>query len=121
MRAFFLVLLLLIAPVQAQALSRNTSTMVTTGWYGILGGTAVGLVAWPLAGSNRAVGIGAAVGLWLGLAVGIYHIHHRDDPGNPLRSDARDKPQLFVDEWEHSPFERQDPVAIRLEVPVATF
>jgi hypothetical protein len=120
MRAFALALLLAIAPLQAHALSRNTSTVVTTSLYGIVGGAALGLVAWPLTGSSRALGIGASLGLWLGIAVGIYHNGHRDDPGNPLN--ALLGPRLFPEEWEHSPFQpQQDNVAVSLAVPVLDF
>lgn len=72
----------------AQALDRDSRTVLKAGTYGILAGTAVGLLTWPVSQTNRSVFIGSSMGLYLGLAVGIYHITHRDDPSNPLRESA---------------------------------
>ena len=72
----------------AQAMSRDVKDVLTLGLYGIVAGTALGLATLPLAKSSRAIFIGSSVGLYLGLATGFYHITHRDDPGNPLRSDG---------------------------------
>jgi hypothetical protein len=62
--------------------------VITAGAYGILAGTLVGLVAWPLSGSERAIFLGSSLGLYLGIGVGFYHIHNRDEPGNPLASSS---------------------------------
>lgn len=73
---------------RAQALERDSRTMLKAGGYGLLAGTAVGLLTWPVSKTSRSVFIGSSIGLYLGLAVGIYHITHRDDPSNPLRADS---------------------------------
>lgn len=63
---------------------RDANTLLITGAYGAVGGAALGLASYPSTKSFSGVLIGSAVGLVLGLTVGVYHINHRDDPGNPL-------------------------------------
>jgi hypothetical protein len=84
------VLSLLIASFSARpahALDRDARAIFVASGYGILLGTALGLVALPTTKSAKAVFVGSSLGLYLGLAVGIYHITHRDDPENPFRAE----------------------------------
>ena len=83
-----LTLAILSAPARALTLNKDVKVVLTTGIYGLAVGTAAGLVSYPISKSPRTVFIGSSVGLYLGIAVGIYHIFNRDDPGNPLRSEA---------------------------------
>jgi hypothetical protein len=75
----------------AFAMSRDVRSVIVAGEYGMLGGTLLGIASLPLARSGRSVFIGTSVGLYLGIVAGIYYIHHRDDPGNPLRRAARER------------------------------
>ena len=47
-------------------------------------GTAAGIAAWPFHRQLRSVLMGTSIGLYLGIAVGIYYINNRNDPQNPL-------------------------------------
>lgn len=74
---------------EAQASTgRDVRTMLYASGYGVLGGTAMGLVSLPFHRSTKGVYLGSLLGLGLGLMVGAYHVTHRDDPGNPLRGHA---------------------------------
>jgi hypothetical protein len=84
MAPLLLGLALLLPPAPAAAMSRDVRSVIVTGAYGALGGTAIGLVLYPVTHSARGVFIGTSVGLYLGIIAGLYHIHHRDDPMNPL-------------------------------------
>ncbi len=90
-RSKFGVALLFVAALQlglapgARALDSDFRTVTHAGLYGLAVGTVAGLVSGAVSGQGRNVLIGSSVGLYLGLAVGIYHLTHRDDPGNPLR------------------------------------
>jgi hypothetical protein len=75
----------------AAAIDRDVKAVLTAGEYGIAGGTILGLAAMPFARDARAIFIGSSLGLYLGAAVGIYYILHRNDPDNPLRLDDRQK------------------------------
>jgi hypothetical protein len=72
----------------AQAMDSNVRAVLVAGGYGIAGGTLLGLATLPLSQDSRSVFIGSSVGLYLGVAVGLYFISHRDDPDNPLRNNA---------------------------------
>lgn len=108
----------------AQAFNRDQRTVATAGLYGTLVGTLVGLVTLPVTQSGRNVFVGSSVGLYLGLAVGLYHMNHRDDPDNPLRyqrnarrgPDPNQKPEFPV--AMRAP---KLPSGIRFDVPVVTF
>jgi hypothetical protein len=73
-------------PSKSVAVSENVKAVLTTSIYGIIGGTAMGLIAYPLTGEFKNVFLGSSIGLYLGIGVGLYHIYHREDPGNPLNS-----------------------------------
>ena len=82
---FFALALQLGAAPAARALDSDFRVVTNAGLYGLAAGTVAGLVSGAVSGQGRNVLIGSSVGLYLGLAVGVYHITHRDDPGNPLR------------------------------------
>jgi hypothetical protein len=79
-----LTLSLLIPHQNARALDRDVKAVLITGAYGIVGGTAIGLVSWPMTRQVRSIFMGSSIGLYLGLAAGIYFIQNRHDPDNPL-------------------------------------
>ncbi len=68
----------------ARAIDPDVNTVFTTGLYGVLGGTVLGLASYPFTGTPRSVFIGASIGMYLGAAVGIFHVMNRYDPENPL-------------------------------------
>ena len=76
----------LVLPAPAQAakeqplLSRGTRTVLRTGLYGSLAGTAVGLVAFPFTQKVRTVFIGTSTGLYLGLALGLFLAWEDSEP-----------------------------------------
>jgi hypothetical protein len=69
-----------------QATDRDVKAVITAGSYGILFGALGGLIAWPISGSERAIFLGASLGLYLGIGAGFYHVAARDDLENPLRA-----------------------------------
>lgn len=71
---------------------RDQKAIATSGLYGIGGGMLAGLLLFPVARTSRTIFIGGSVGLYLGIAVGVYHIYHRDDPGNPLSTRSASLP-----------------------------
>lgn len=74
-----------VAPVKSSyAMDRDVRSVLTISAYGLVGGTAIGLLTYPMTHSSRSIFIGSSVGLYLGIAVGLYYISHRDDPENPL-------------------------------------
>lgn len=73
---------------RSEAMSSDVRTVLTTGVYGIVGGTVLGLAAYPFTRSTRGIFIGTAIGLYFGLAAGIYHINNRDNPENPFNSES---------------------------------
>jgi hypothetical protein len=75
-------------PRPSYALGRDVRAVMTTSLYGIAAGTVLGLGSYAFNHEPRSIAIGSSVGLYLGIIAGIYYINHRDDAGNPLRSDA---------------------------------
>lgn len=69
---------------QVHAIDRDTRSVIVAGVYGIGLGTAAGLASYPIHKSGRAIFMGTSIGLYLGIAAGIYHVTHRYDPGNPF-------------------------------------
>lgn len=68
--------------IPAQAiLDQDTRTLIRASEFGLLGGTAAGLIMWPLSGQLRTVFIGTSLGLYVGIAVGIYQLVERGDLG----------------------------------------
>ena len=60
------------------------------GFYGMVGGTVVGFLTVPATGTLRSAFIGSSVGLYLGVAVGVFYWMERDNPGNPLKRGPQD-------------------------------
>ncbi|OFZ79238.1 MAG: hypothetical protein A2583_01120 [Bdellovibrionales bacterium RIFOXYD1_FULL_53_11] len=73
-----------LVPGQAHALHKDVKAVIILAAYGAVGGTAMGAVAYPFTSRFRTVLMGTSIGLYLGIAAGVYHISHRDDPGNPF-------------------------------------
>jgi hypothetical protein len=61
-------------------LGKGTRTVLRTGLYGALAGTAVGLAALPFDRKARTVFIGTSSGLYLGLAVGLFLVWEDSEP-----------------------------------------
>src|SRR3954469_16001642 len=83
--AFFL-LFASVLPRPVMALDRDVRSVLVGGGYGLLGGTLVGLVSYPLTRDARSIFIGSSVGLYLGIMVGAYNAIDRGNPDNPLRA-----------------------------------
>lgn len=80
-------MLFLFVPINAYALSNDVKAVFTTGAYGAAAGTVLGLAAFPFIDTGvRTIFMGTSAGLALGLVVGIFHVTHKDDPDNPLRT-----------------------------------
>jgi len=73
-----------VATKPAYAMDRDVKTVIKYGGYGILVGTGVGLITWPFTQDLRAVFMGTSIGLYLGIAIGIYQVFNRENPQNPL-------------------------------------
>src|SRR5690606_28800996 len=82
--ALGLVMALALIPCQSYALSRDVKSVFVAGAYGALGGTVLGLAAYPSTQEARSIFMGTSIGLYLGLVVGIYFIANRNNPDNPL-------------------------------------
>lgn len=92
------VIFLTAVPARA-VLDQDTRTLIRTSEYGLVAGTAAGLLMWPLSGQLRSVFIGSSIGLYVGIVVGVYHIFERPNPDSS--SDSAWNP--FVPEREIAP------------------
>jgi hypothetical protein len=91
-------------PSPASALDRDVKAILVAGEYGILGGTVIGAATLPFSQNLRSVFIGSSVGLYLGLAVGIYYVMERDSPHNPLRRQSPQAPHnSYYDQGSYTP------------------
>lgn len=63
----------------AHAISRDMKSIFKAGTMGVIGGTLLGLATVPVTKKTRNIFIGSSVGLYLGLLVGVYYIHHREE------------------------------------------
>jgi hypothetical protein len=75
----------LAVPTPAKAMDRNVKALLVAGSYGMVGGTLLGALSLPFTQNVRSMFVGTSLGLYLGLAVGVYYVVERDNPGNPLR------------------------------------
>ena len=75
---------------RAQAMDHDVKAVLVVSAYGLVGGTVLGLAALPFNQDIRTVFIGSSLGLYLGIAVGIYYVYDRYDQDNPLRTKAAD-------------------------------
>jgi hypothetical protein len=104
----------LFCSTRSYAIDSDTRAVIKTGAYGLLGGAALGAAILPLTDSGaRSVFIGASVGLYLGIIVGIYYITHKDDPDVPFRVSQSGSLQLGE--------EIEPKVIAKMEVPVLRF
>jgi hypothetical protein len=93
----------LAVPKPAQAIDRDVKAVLVASEYGMLGGTVLGLAALPFSQDIRNVFIGTSVGLYLGIAVGIYYVYNRYEEENPLRpryQDSHRSDQSKADPWD---------------------
>src|SRR5262249_45717932 len=67
----------------ARAMSRDVGSVLKKGAYGLAAGTVAGALSLPATHSANSVAIGAAVGLYAGIAVGMYGVLNHDDGGDP--------------------------------------
>ncbi len=89
----------LVFSIPARAVDADVKTVMVSSLYGAAIGTGLGLVSLPAHQSARGIFVGSSVGFFLGIAVGIYHINHRDDPQNPLRADLFENLREEEDRW----------------------
>lgn len=119
--------LALFVPRHVIALDRDAKSVLTGGAYGLLGGTVIGVLSYPLTRDARSIFIGSSVGLYLGIVVGAYNAIDRDNPDNPLRSELDLGPSLRPDLMAVAPQalkpgQKSGPPAwLELKFPVARF
>ena len=77
----------MITPRPVMAIDRDVKSVLVGGGYGLLGGTVIGLLSYPLTRDSRSIFIGSSVGLYLGIVVGAYNAIDRDNPSNPLHAE----------------------------------
>ncbi|OFZ52403.1 MAG: hypothetical protein A2428_12690 [Bdellovibrionales bacterium RIFOXYC1_FULL_54_43] len=120
-RAFVISLVLanVVLPVRAGAMDRDVRSVLIAGGYGILGGTVLGIAAFPFTRDGRSIAVGTSIGLYLGIAAGFYYISHREELADSLRGERRDDVSLystFDPGMPSGPFQPEKPV---VEVSVA--
>lgn len=76
--------LLLIFNSSAFSMDRDVRTVLTAGIYGTGAGTILGMATLPFAQKVRGVFIGSSIGMYLGIATGIYIVTNRNNPDNPI-------------------------------------
>lgn len=78
-----------LAPSSAQAMGRNTKTLFKMGAYGVVGGTVLGLATYPFTHKARNIFIGSSIGLYLGLAMGLFYIANDYNVEEPFPGQER--------------------------------
>jgi hypothetical protein len=79
--------LAMLVPMRAEAMSTEMRGLFRIGAYGLVGGTALGVAAYPMTGDLRTIFVGTSIGLYLGLAIGtIYALQPDDSPPPPWQS-----------------------------------
>jgi len=73
-----------LSPSKAAAMDKDVKAVIVAGTYGLAAGTLVGFALFPFTKKNRSIFLGSSIGLYLGIAVGLYFIANRYDPNNPL-------------------------------------
>ena len=89
-------MLLIAVPQTSHALRLNKDVkdvMVMSG-YGLIAGTAVGLATLPLTQDLRVTLMGSSVGLYMGIAAGIFYVLNRPEPSRAslARFETREPP-----------------------------
>lgn len=69
---------------EAHAMSRQVRGLLTLGEYGLVGGTIIGLAAYPLTGEGRSIFIGSSVGLYVGLVFGLGYVLSSNGDEDPF-------------------------------------
>lgn len=108
------ILTIFLASTQSQAMDRDLRALITFGQYGLLGGTVVGLATVPFTHGIRSMFLGSSIGLYMGIAAGVYHITHRDDPGNPFNTRRTD--DLPRDQWYRVRIEEKTPAPVLIQI-----
>lgn len=72
-------------PRPALAMSADVRTVLLSSLYGLVGGTALGAVAYPVHQSVRGIFICSSIGMYLGAATGIYLVHNWDEFEGEMR------------------------------------
>ena len=80
------------APRSAFAMNQRVRTVLVAGAYGAVGGTALGLVSLPITRDSRSLFIGTSLGLYLGVAVGIYYLFDKSNSLKGVIQGARSEP-----------------------------
>lgn len=74
------------APGSANAMDRDARAVIRSSTWGTAAGTVLGAMAFGFSKDVRTVFQGSSIGLYFGIAFGLYHVTHREDLGNPLRT-----------------------------------
>src|SRR3989338_3903726 len=74
----------LAASPRAHAIDPTIRSIIVGGMYGIVAGTALGLISYPMTGSVRGIFMGTSIGMYLGAVAGGDSVAPKDDPYNPL-------------------------------------
>ncbi len=79
----FLLALVLISSLEANAMSKDGRTFLTMGGYGLVGGTVLGLAQYPFTHNTKNIFVGTSIGLYLGLALGAFYVLNDYDAPKP--------------------------------------
>lgn len=110
----------LVTAPSAHAIHPNIRRVLIFGGYGLVLGSVVGLVTVPLSQDFRTLFMGSSVGLYVGLALGVYYAATFDDPNNPFRGiPTGELSQLNLPVLH--PSIRGDAPLVWLQVPVVRF
>ncbi|MGK5084080.1 hypothetical protein WDW37_12355 [Bdellovibrionota bacterium FG-1] len=74
-----------VAPL-ARAMDPDVQTVLLAGEYGLAGGTILGVASLPMSRDVRTIFIGSSVGLYLGIAVGLYFVFSAEPPEDRFRT-----------------------------------
>ncbi len=81
-----------LAPRPARAMSSEVRGVIRIGGYGILGGTLLGLTAYPMTGKVQTVFLGSSVGLYVGLAIGLVYALESEHEPAPWQQSFQEMP-----------------------------
>lgn len=97
------------------AMDRDVRTVLVAAAYGLMAGTALGIVSLPLTQDSRGIFLGSSMGLYLGTAVGFYHVGSREDAENPLRQGAQRWPEFHPVDFAQAPI---SPKKLERKIPI---
>jgi len=84
----------------AHAMSRDVRTVLRSGMWGAVAGTAVGIVSYAAGSSGRSVFVGSSVGLYFGLILGSYYVWERNSPAEARRDSAPEADRINLAEFQ---------------------